>query len=228
MATPMPPGMSSANPALVTATRTAVIQLRAPSAWKRAALLDALKRTHLATEAALKALLERLPEIEPLRGRMDRKAATQTIAYASLRGRDLSGASAAAARVDAMGLVESHLQQLVDGRACASLPTVADLDPPPDRYAEALAALTGRQAGREEEAGLRANLVRPARPPRLRPLSLHGYGHFYRLLRHEMPEGVSSSRQGRPQEADGGCWPGRSTPGSTCSRPGAGSPSRKG
>ncbi|MBE7159336.1 MAG: hypothetical protein INR62_13055, partial [Rhodospirillales bacterium] len=39
------------------ATKTAVFQLHAPSARKRAALRDAMKRTHLATEAVLQALL---------------------------------------------------------------------------------------------------------------------------------------------------------------------------
>ena len=188
--------MSPATPALVTATKTAVFQLRAPSAWKRAALRDALKRTHLATDAALKALLERLPEIKALRGKMDRKAAMLAIAYATLRGRDLSMAGAAAARVDAIGMVEGYLASLKDGRKVASLPTVADLNPPPARYAEALSDLAGRHATIAEEAQARDDLHRLARVPRLRPLSLHGYGHFYRLLRHETPGGVSSIPSG--------------------------------
>jgi hypothetical protein len=47
------PTMPPASPATSTANQIAVFRLRAPSAWKRAAVLDAMKRTHFATEAVV-------------------------------------------------------------------------------------------------------------------------------------------------------------------------------
>jgi hypothetical protein len=120
--------MSTPDTAVVTATKTAVLQLRAPSAWKRAALLDAMKRTHLATEAVLQAILAELPAIQALANKTDRTNHMQRIAYATLAKWNLSTASAAGARVDAIGMVESYLQQLKDGREKASLPTVRSLE----------------------------------------------------------------------------------------------------
>jgi hypothetical protein len=108
------PGIDA--PAIVTATKTAVFQLRAPSAWKRAALLDALKRTHLATGAVLDALLAELELIQATAKKAERTDRMQRVAYATLARWDLSGASAAAARVDAIGMVEGYIQQLRDGR----------------------------------------------------------------------------------------------------------------
>ncbi len=81
-----------------------------------------MKRTHLVTEAAVGALLEHFEEYRAISKKGEREGAMQQLAYQALVGWDLGGASAAAARVDAMGLVESYIQQLADGREKASLP----------------------------------------------------------------------------------------------------------
>jgi hypothetical protein len=173
-----PPG------ATITVTQTAVFELRAPSAWKRAAILDAMKRTHLATDTALRAILTEIDGIRALPAKDDRTATIQRLVYGALSGWSLGGASAAAARVDAMGMAEGYLGQLQDGRETTGLPSVRPLQEQAPRHLEALAALAGTHATLAQEAALRDELNRAARPARLRPLSLHGYGHFYQLLRH--------------------------------------------
>lgn len=182
--------MSAAHiPPIIAATKTAVFQLRAPSAWKRAALLDAMKRTHLATRSVLAALLAKVEEMRALAKKTERTDHMQKLAYAALDGWDLSGASAAAARVDAIGMVESYLASLKDGRATASMPTVPALGREAEkehaaRYAAALDELALGGHDIETESDLRDKISALARPIGLRPLSLHGYGHFYCLLRH--------------------------------------------
>lgn len=180
----------------VKSTMTAVFQLRAPSAWKRAALLDALKRTHFATGAAIDELLADLPRYAGLpktvtkarrsAGEIRRADVMQRIVYATLKAWSLSGASAAAARVDAIGMVESYVASLSDGRASASVPTVGSLDAADlDReHADALLDLSETHGTPDSEGLARDAISRLAKGARLRPLSLHGYGHFFRLLRH--------------------------------------------
>jgi IS605 OrfB family transposase len=169
---------------LVRATKTAVFRLRAPSARKRVALLDAMKRTHLATEAVLRALLAEFEHIHGLAKKRERTDFMQRLAYATLRQWTLSGAGAAAARVDAIGMVESYLQQLGDGRETANPPRILPIEGRRARYDEALAALRDQHADVAREGELRDELNRMARPGAPRPLSLHGYRHFYLLLRH--------------------------------------------
>jgi IS605 OrfB family transposase len=166
------------------AVQTAVFAIRAPSAYKRAALFDAMKRTHLATEAVLQAQLARVEEVKALSRKIERTNLLQTMAYAALRGRALSVASAAAARVDASGMVESYIQTLVDGRAAASVPTVLPLGDRRPRYREALQELVVRHTTVDLEGELRDEMNRMSRCGFPRPLSFHGYGHFYHLLKH--------------------------------------------
>jgi len=179
----------------ISATKTAVFRLRDPSARKAAMLLDAMKRTHLATEAVITALLT---EFETIRGfsksvksksrenggKVERTAFMQRVAYATLRAWNLPGAGAASARVDAIGMVESYLQQLGDGRETASPPTVPPLSGRQALYEEALDHLAETHANVERESAWRDELNRMARTGSPRPLSLHGYRHFYMLLRH--------------------------------------------
>ncbi len=67
--------------ATITATQTAAFKLRSPSAWKRAVILDAMKRTHLATEAAVGALLEHFEEYRAIPKKGERMGAMQQLAY---------------------------------------------------------------------------------------------------------------------------------------------------
>lgn len=164
-------------------TMTARFELRRPSQWKRVALLDALRRTHLATGAVVKALLDDIAGIQNCEKKRERTDRMQRLAYLTLRAWDLSSASAASARVDAMAMIESYVQSLGDGRASAGLPIVPSLAPLVDPYRDALVELASG-VDQPREAELAAAVSRLARPPVLRPLSLHGYPHFYRLLRH--------------------------------------------
>lgn len=166
------------------ATQTAIFQIRAPSARKRAALLDAMKRTHLATDAVLQAMLAEIESIQALPKKIDRTNAMQRIAGATLVRWSVSKAGSAAARVDATGMVESYIQTLSDGRETASLPRILPIDGRDVRYQDALDDLAAMHATLDHEGALRDELNRMARPGSPRPFSLHGYGHFYRLLRH--------------------------------------------
>ena len=65
------------SPSIITATQTAVFRVRTPSAWKRTAIRNAMKRTHLATEAALQAVLKDFERVHIISKRNEQTAATR-------------------------------------------------------------------------------------------------------------------------------------------------------
>jgi hypothetical protein len=168
----------------ITAIKTAIFKLRAPSARKRRILLDALRRNHLATRALLAAFVDEIDRIAAVPSQAGRLSVMQRIASSVLATWDLCGSAAASARVDAMALIESYLASIGDGRETASLPTVPGLESTAPGYAEALRALAESVPDLDHETSLRDELTRLAHEPRLRPLGLYGYRYFYRLLRH--------------------------------------------
>jgi hypothetical protein len=128
----------------------------------------------LAIEAAIRAMLAEFPAICELPKKTDRTGYMQKIAYATLHTWDLSGAGSAAACVDAIGMVESYVQQLGDGRETASPPTVPPLSGRQVLYDQALDHLAETHADVERESAWRDELNRMARTGSPRPLSLHG------------------------------------------------------
>jgi hypothetical protein len=143
-----------------------------------------MRRTHRATAAVVDALLADFEAIHNTAKKTERTRRMQDIAYPTLHGWDLSTSGSAAARVDAIGMIESYVQQLADGRETASPPTVPPLEGREIWYKAALDTLAATRATVHEKSALRNELNRMARLPGPRPLSLQGYRHFYLLLRH--------------------------------------------
>lgn len=167
-----------------TAQKTAVFQLHNLSKHKRALVLDSMKRTHRCYGAIVDALLVRLPEIEAIEKKTERNSFMQSaIAYPTLKKWTLCPSTKAAARVDAIGAVESFIQQKKE-RPVASPPTLDPLAPHVERRNQILDEFISLGSDLPRENELRDELSRVSKVPHPRPLGLYGYKEFYRLLRH--------------------------------------------
>jgi hypothetical protein len=78
----------------ITAIKTAIFKLRAPSARKRRILLDALRRNHLATRALLAAFVDEIDRIAAVPSQAGRLSVMQRIASSVLATWDLCGSAA--------------------------------------------------------------------------------------------------------------------------------------